>query len=85
MGLFVNDMEEVISITWKQTKRVVVIVTGSVVLLLGIAMIVLPGPAILVIPAGLAILGSEFLWARKYLNNIKAKLGTFKEELRKKK
>jgi hypothetical protein len=44
-----------------------VAVLGSVVLALGIALIVFPGPAILVIPFGLAIMATEFLWARKLL------------------
>ena len=30
-------------------------------------MLVLPGPAIVFIPLGLAILATEFLWARKWL------------------
>jgi hypothetical protein len=34
-------------------------------------MTVLPGPAILVIPAGLAILATEFIWAKKLLEKIK--------------
>jgi tellurite resistance protein TerC len=38
------------------------------VLLIGIAMIVLPGPAIVVIPIGLAILATEYAWARRWLN-----------------
>jgi hypothetical protein len=42
------------------------------VVLLGLAMILLPGPAILVIPAGLAILGLEFRWARRLLRHAKA-------------
>ncbi|RMG67971.1 MAG: hypothetical protein D6710_10755, partial [Nitrospirae bacterium] len=33
----------------------------------GIALIVLPGPATVVIPAALAILATEFVWARKLL------------------
>jgi len=37
----------------------------------GIAMIVLPGPAFVFIPAGLAILATEFLWARKLLQKVK--------------
>ncbi len=41
-------------------------------LLLGFAMIVLPGPAIVVIPAGLAILGLEFAWARNWLKRVRA-------------
>ncbi len=48
-----------------------VAVVGGSVLLVGIAMIVLPGPAILVIPLGLAILATEFLWARRWLKRAK--------------
>jgi tellurite resistance protein TerC len=45
----------------------VILAIGSVVLAVGLAMTVLPGPAVLVIPAGLAILASEFRWARRLL------------------
>ena len=48
-------------------KRFVIAITGGTVVLLGIAMIALPGPAVVVIPAGLAILATEFLWARRAL------------------
>jgi tellurite resistance protein TerC len=41
------------------------------VVLIGVAMIVLPGPAIVVIPAGLAILATEFAWARRWLRIIR--------------
>jgi len=37
----------------------------------GIALIVLPGPAVIVIPLGLAILATEFFWARRLLRRIK--------------
>ena len=37
-------------------------------------MIVLPGPAIVVIPIGLAILATEFLWARKLLDRVKERI-----------
>jgi uncharacterized protein (TIGR02611 family) len=52
--------------------RVVVFVIGMTVLLIGFAMLVLPGPAVLVIPAGLAILGLEFHWARRWLKQARA-------------
>ena len=52
---------------WIQGRRVVIFVIGSTVVLIGIAMIVLPGPAFIVIPLGLAILATEFLWAKKWL------------------
>jgi hypothetical protein len=48
-------------------KKVIIAITGGTVLLVGVAMIVLPGPALIVIPAGLAILATEFLWARRAL------------------
>lgn len=51
----------------RQVWRVIVFVIGMTVVLLGVVMIVLPGPATLVIPAGLAILGLEFAWARRWL------------------
>jgi tellurite resistance protein TerC len=52
-------------------KRLLVAITGGTVLALGVAMMVLPGPAVLVIPAGLAILATEFLWARRALQKCK--------------
>ena len=54
-------------------KFVVAVVGGSVVLV-GIALLVLPGPAMLVIPLGLAILATEFLWARRWLKRARALL-----------
>ena len=59
--------------TLRQTKRLIIIVIGFTILLIGIAMIVLPGPAVLVIPLGLGILASELVWARRILNKIKSK------------
>lgn len=53
-------------------RKIIIAITGGTVLLVGIAMIVLPGPAIVVIPAGLAILATEFIWARRALRKSKA-------------
>ena len=36
-------------------------------------MIVTPGPAIVVIPVGLAILATEFAWARRYKDKLEEK------------
>jgi len=49
-------------------RRAVVLILGTLVLLVGVAMIFLPGPAIIVIPAGLAILATEFRWAQNLLD-----------------
>jgi len=58
-------------LTYKAARRLVVAVVGGTVLLLGVAMVVLPGPATVVIPLGLAILGAEFAWARRFLGTIR--------------
>jgi uncharacterized protein (TIGR02611 family) len=51
----------------KVVKRVIVSVVGATVLLIGVALLVLPGPAFIVIPVGLAILATEYAWARRWL------------------
>ena len=38
---------------------------GFSIVLIGLAMIVLPGPAFIMVPLGIAILASEFAWARR--------------------
>ena len=48
--------------------KVTVAIIGGVVILAGIAMLVLPGPGWLTIFLGLAILGTEFPWARRILS-----------------
>ena len=58
----------------RHARKLVVAVVGGSVLLVGIAMLVLPGPAILVMPLGLAILATEFLWARRWLKRARALL-----------
>lgn len=57
--------------TLKQARRLLVIVIGFTVLLIGLALLVLPGPAFVVIPIGLAILATEFVWARRLLARVK--------------
>jgi tellurite resistance protein TerC len=51
----------------KYAKRVITVIIGMTVLVFGIALLVLPGPAFIVIPIGLAILATEFAWARHTL------------------
>jgi hypothetical protein len=56
----------------KMIRRIVIAIVGGTVLLTGIIMIILPLPSILVIPAGLAILGIEFAWARHWLQKVRS-------------
>jgi uncharacterized protein (TIGR02611 family) len=52
-------------------RRIIVSVVGATVLLIGIALLVLPGPAFIVIPIGLAILATEYAWARHWLKKVR--------------
>lgn len=67
-------MKHLVFKTLGHAKRLVVIVIGFTILAAGVAMIVLPGPAIIVVPAGLAILATEFIWARKLLVAVKERI-----------
>ena len=58
----------------KGPRKVLVAALGGGLVLVGVAMIFLPGPAILVIPAGLAVLASEYEWARRALEALKGAL-----------
>ena len=57
---------------WCPIRKGFVLLIGLTVLLAGIVMIVTPGPAIVVIPLGLAILATEFIWAKHLLHFAKA-------------
>jgi tellurite resistance protein TerC len=60
------------SVAFRQAKRIVILLVGGTVLIVGIALLVLPGPAFLVIPAGLSILAIEFAWARRLLRRARS-------------
>ena len=49
-------------------KKSAATILGAALLLVGLAMMILPGPGILVIVAGLAVLATEYVWARSLLD-----------------
>jgi tellurite resistance protein TerC len=66
-----RELEELVSVSLGAARKMMVLLIGSTVLLIGAALLVLPGPAFAVIPIGLVILGTEFIWARRLLNRLK--------------
>ncbi|MBI4654727.1 MAG: PGPGW domain-containing protein [Nitrospirae bacterium] len=74
-------MKSHIITTLQQAKRLIKIVIGFTILLIGIAMTVLPGPAIVVIPIALAILGTEFVWARRLYKRFKDGANSIKNSI----
>ncbi len=67
-------IRKAIHLTYKMARRIVVLVVGATVLLVGIVMIVTPGPGLIVIPLGLAILSIEFAWARHWLRKVRERI-----------
>lgn len=59
------------NVTYRVARRIVIAVIGGTIVLLGIAMLVLPGPGLLTIIGGLALLGVEFAFARRWLKRAK--------------
>jgi drug/metabolite transporter (DMT)-like permease len=55
----------------QRTKRLLKIVLGFTLLVIGAAMLVLPGPGSLTIGLGLVVLAAEFIWARRLLKRLK--------------
>lgn len=53
--------------TVKQAKRLITVVIGFTVLLGGIIMLVTPGPGLATMVLGLALLATEFVWAKKLI------------------
>ncbi|WP_245736550.1 TIGR02611 family protein [Micromonospora pattaloongensis] len=54
--------------TGRIALKTIVAVTGTVVVLIGLALIPLPGPGWLIVIGGLAIWAIEFHWARRLLH-----------------
>ena len=57
--------------TLKQAKRMLKVVFGFTLLLIGILMLITPGPGWLVIALALGVLAAEFVWARRLLDRMK--------------
>jgi hypothetical protein len=55
----------------KQVKRLMVLVVGGTVLLLGLVLLALPGPGLITVALGLSILASECDWARQMLKRFR--------------
>lgn len=61
-------------------KRSAVTLAGVCLVLGGIALIPLPGPGMLLVVAGLAVLATEYVWARRLLRRAKTKAERAQEE-----
>ena len=52
-------------------RRILAASVGLVTLVVGVVLLVLPGPGLVVMLFGLAILATEFAWARRSMHHVK--------------
>ena len=57
-----------------QIKKIIILILGITILLIGVIFLITPGPGIFIILLGMIILAAEFLWARKILKKMKSNL-----------
>lgn len=62
---------------YKQVRKLAIFLIGMTVVLIGCILFFTPGPAVVVIPIGLAILATEFIWAKRLLKKFKEKTLSF--------
>jgi uncharacterized protein (TIGR02611 family) len=70
-------------VLFKLAKRTGKIVAGFALLVAGLIMLVTPGPGWITIALGLALLSSEFKWARYLLDRLKEKGIQIRDAVRK--
>lgn len=67
-----EDLGEAVEVTRRNARKVGILIAGTVVVLVGIAIAPLPGPGpTVLVPLGLAILATEFVWAKWLLQKVK--------------
>lgn len=66
----------------KVLRKVIVGLIGFPLLIVGVILVPLPGPGLLVMFMALVLLATEFDWARKHADTIKAKLKAIYEKSR---
>lgn len=67
----------------RKLKKIIISIIGGLILIIGIVMIIVPGPAYLIIPAGLGILGTEYMWAKRLHQKIRDSISLRKDKVEK--
>lgn len=66
----------------RNLKRIMIGISGGLILLVGIIAIPYPGPGWLIVFAGLALLATEFDWARQVLDKLRGQYDRWQTWLR---
>lgn len=71
---------EAVALLRRNARRLWVLIAGTTIIVIGVVISPLPGPGLSLLgPLGLAILASEFVWARKLALQIKERSGPLRE------
>lgn len=71
---------DAVALLRRNARRLWVLIAGTTLIVLGILISPLPGPGLSVLgPLGLAILASEFVWARRLAHQVKERSGPLRE------
>lgn len=79
------DAKAVILFIGRSTKRIAITAVGAALLLGGIVMMITPGPGWLAVIAGLAVLSTEYVWARRALDEAKRRAAKAAKKVRRNK
>jgi tellurite resistance protein TerC len=68
----IDDLVEAAATTKRNFRKVCILIAGTAVIIFGIIIAPLPGPGpTILVPIGIAILATEFIWAKRLLDNLK--------------
>jgi uncharacterized protein (TIGR02611 family) len=76
------ELRSILQWVLRSTKRIVITLVGFALVLAGLVMMVTPGPGLLVIIAGLAVLATEYAWARHWLERTRAQAHRARQRVR---
>lgn len=69
-----DDINAIVGTVIRNGRKILITVIGITLILAGVAMMVLPGPATVVIPLGLALLSTEYIWAKRLLRYVQKEI-----------
>lgn len=64
------------------SRKISITAIGGILVVGGLLLFFLPGPGIIVLLGGLALLASEYSWAKKWLEQVRARFKQVSDRLR---
>ena len=77
-----DEIGELAWVAMRHVRRVFVSMAAVTLAIVGLALLVLPGPGMLFLAAALAILATEFVWARRWIERLRSRMETLGEDAR---